>query len=215
MQDLEYRRFQSRLMPTVEEESVIGVRIPLLRKYAALLAKTEEGTQFMKELPHHYYEENNLHGFLIEKIKDYDECVKELDRFLPYVDNWATCDMMSPKILKKYPEKLLEKIREWIRSKDTYTVRFAIGCLMNDYLEEEFQENYLKMVANVESEEYYIRMMQAWYFATALAKQYEAALPLLQQNCLNVWVHNKTIQKAVESYRISPEQKNYLRTLKR
>lgn len=215
MQDLEYRRFQSRLMPTVEEESVIGVRIPLLRKYAALLAKTEEGAQFMKELPHHYYEENNLHGFLIEKIKDYDECVKELDRFLPYVDNWATCDMMSPKILKKYPEKLLEKIREWIRSKDTYTVRFAIGCLMNDYLEEEFQESYLKMVANVESEEYYIRMMQAWYFATALAKQYEAALLLLQQNCLNEWVHNKTIQKAVESYRISPEQKNYLRTLKR
>lgn len=215
MQDLEYRRFQSRLMPTVEEESVIGVRIPLLRKYAAQMAKTEEGAQFMKELPHYYYEENNLHGFLIEKIKDYDECVKELDRFLPYVDNWATCDMMSPKILKKYPEKLIEKIREWIRSEDTYTVRFAIGCLMDYYLEEEFQESYLKMAADVESEEYYIRMMQAWYFATALAKQYEAALPLLQQNCLNEWVHNKTIQKAVESYRISLEQKNYLRTLKR
>lgn len=215
MQDLQYREFQSRLMPTVEKERVIGVRTPLLRKYAVQLAKNGEAEEFIKELPHEYYEEDNLHGFLLEKIKDYEKCVKELDRFLPYVDNWATCDMMSPKTLKNHPEKLMGKIREWIQSKDTYTVRYAIGCLMKYYLEEEFQEGCLEMAANVESEEYYIRMMQAWYFATALAKQYEATVPFLQQNRLELWVHNKTIQKAVESDRISPEQKKYLRTLKR
>lgn len=168
----------------------------------------------MENLPHEYYEENNLHGFLIEKIKDFDTCIAELERFLPFVDNWATCDMMSPKVLKKYPKELLDKIKTWIRSENTYTVRYAIGCLMNDYLEEQFSTDYLDMVAAVKSEEYYIQMMQAWYFATALAKQYEAVLPYLEERRLEPWVHHKAIQKAVESYRITPEQKQYLKTLK-
>lgn len=214
MQDLKYRDFHSKLMPTVDKETVIGVRTPQLRKFASAFAKTEDAKEFMENLPHEYYEENNLHGFLIEKIKDFDICIAEIDRFLPYVDNWATCDMMSPKVLKKYPGELLDKVKKWIKSENTYTVRYAIGCLMNYYLEEQFLTEYPDMVAAVKSEEYYIRMMQAWYFATALAKQYEAVLPYLEDGRLESWVHNKTIQKAIESYRITPEQKAYLKTLK-
>lgn len=214
LQDLKYRDFHSKLMPTVDKEKIIGVRTPQLRKFANAFAKTEEAKEFLKILPHEYYEENNLHGFLIEKIKDFDQCIAELDRFLPYVDNWATCDMMSPKVLKKYPKKLLEQVKVWIKSEDTYAVRYAIGCLMNYYLEEEFSTEYPDMAAAVKSEEYYIQMMQAWYFATALAKQYEAILPYLEERRLEPWVHNKSIQKAVESYRITPEQKAYLKTLK-
>ena len=214
MQDLKYRDFHSKLMPTVAKEKIIGVRTPKLRKYASAFTKTQEASEFMKHLPHEFYEEDNLHGFLIEKIRDYDQCIKALDEFLPYVDNWATCDMMSPKALKKEPERLLEKIKVWIEAEETYVVRFAIGCLMKYYLEEYFLAEYADMVAEVESEEYYIQMMQAWYFATALAKQYDAILPYLLDGRLNVWVHNKTIQKAVESYRITPEQKAYLKTLK-
>ena len=214
MQDLKYRDFHSKLIPTVDKEMIIGVRTPQLRKFANVFAKTEDAKEFMENLPHKYYEENNLHGFLIEKIKDFDRCIEELDKFLPYVDNWATCDMMSPKVLKKYPKELLTKIRLWIRSEDTYTVRYAIGCMMNYYLEEQFSAEYPDMVAAIKSEEYYIRMMQAWYFATALAKQYETILPYLEDKKLDPWVHNKTIQKAVESYRITPEQKTYLKILK-
>lgn len=214
MRDLKYRDFHSKLMPTVDKEKIVGVRTPQLRKYANAFAKTEEAAEFMRKLPHQYYEEDNLHGFLIEKIKDYDQCTEALDMFLPYVDNWATCDMMSPKVLKKYPEKLLEKIKVWIKSEDTYVVRYAMGCLMKYYLEENFSTEYTDMVAEVQSEEYYIQMMQAWYFATALAKQYDAVLPYLLERKLGDWVHNKTIQKAVESYRITPEQKMYLKTLK-
>lgn len=214
MQDLAYRDFQSKLMPKIDRESIIGVRTPQLRKYANAFAKTDEAAQFIQHLPHQYYEENNLHGFLIEKFKDFDQCIAELDRFLPYVDNWGTCDMMSPKVLKKYPEKLLEKINVWIASEETYVVRFAIGCLMKYYLEENFQIEYVDMAAKVQSEEYYIQMMQAWYFATGLAKQYDAILPYLSEQKLSPWVHNKTIQKAVESNRITSEQKAYLKTLK-
>ena len=214
MQDLKYRDFHSKLMPTVEEERIIGVRTPQLRKYAAAFAKTDEAAEFMKQLPHQYYEEDNLHGFLIEKIKGFVQCIRALDEFLPYVDNWATCDMMSPKVFKKEPERLLEKIKVWIGAEQTYVVRFAMGCLMNYYLDERFSTEYADMVAEVQSEEYYIRMMQAWYFATALAKQYDAILPYLLEHRLSTWVHNKTIQKAVESYRITPEQKTYLKTLK-
>lgn len=217
MQDLKYRDFQSRLMPTVDKEKVIGVRTPQLRKYAATLIKnaaTEEIAEFMQKLPHQYYEEDNLHGELIVRIKDYDQCIRELDKFLPYVDNWATCDMMSPKVLKKEPERLLEKIKVWLKAEETYVVRFAMGCLMNDYLEEYFTTECADLVAEVQSEEYYIQMMQAWYFATALAKQYDAILPYLLEHRLSTWVHNKTIQKAVESYRITPEQKASLKTLK-
>ena len=214
MQDLKYRDFQSKLMPTVDKEKVIGVRTPQLRKFAGVFAKTEEAAEFLKVLPHEYYEENNLHGELIVKMKDFDQCIAELDRFLPYVDNWATCDMISPKVLKKYPERLMEKVKLWIQAEETYVVRFAMGWLMNYYLEEHFTMECPELVAGVHSEEYYIQMMQAWYFATALAKQYDAILPYLLEKKLDTWVHNKTFQKAVESYRITSEQKTYLRTLK-
>jgi len=215
LQDLKYKEFQSRLMPTVEADAIIGVRTPALRALAGKISKTEEAGEFLKILPHQYYEENNLHAFLIEKIKDYDICIQELDRFLPYVNNWATCDCMAPKVLKKHLPELLDKIREWMASDETYTVRYGIGLLMRFYLDEAFDETYLQMVAAVRSEEYYINMMIAWYFATALAKQYEVTLPYVEEQKLDVWVHNKTIQKAVESYRITSEQKIYLKTLKR
>lgn len=217
MQDLKYRDFQSKLMPTVDKEKIIGVRIPQLRKYAATFSKLTESAEvkeFMRNLPHQYYEEDNLHGFLIEKIKNYDKCISALDNFLPFVDNWATCDMMNPKVLKKEPEKLMAKIKVWLNAKETYVVRFAIGCLMNYYLEEHFTTECADLVSQVQSEEYYIQMMQAWYFATALAKQYDAILPYLLEHRLSLWVHNKTIQKAVESYRITPEQKEYLKSLR-
>ena len=218
MQDLKYRDFQSKLMPTVDKAKVIGVRIPQLRKYASSflkLSSREEINEFMHTLPHQYYEEDNLHAFIIEKIKDYEECINALNAFLPYVDNWATCDMMNPKVLKKESERLLEQVKVWLKAKETYVVRFAMGCLMNYYLDEYFTEECANLVAEVQSDEYYIQMMQAWYFATALAKQYDAVLPYLLEHKLSMWVHNKTIQKAVESYRITTEQKEYLKTLKR
>ena len=169
----------------------------------------------MKVLLHDYYEENNLHAFLIEGIRDYEECIRALDAFLPYVDNWATCDMMAPKIFKKHLAKLEPKIEEWMASEHVYTVRYGIGMLMRYYLDEEFETEYLEKVAAVESEEYYVKMMAAWYFATALAKQYEKTLPFLTEGRLEKWTHNKAVQKAVESNRITAEQKKYLRTLKR
>ena len=215
LQDLKYKEFHKRLIPTIDENTIIGVRIPALRTLVKDFSKTKEAEEFMKELPHMYYEENNVHAFLIEKIKSYDICIQELDRFLPFVDNWATCDSMAPKVLKKHLPELLDKIEEWMASDHTYTVRYGIGLLMKYYLDEAFDEKYLQMVADVYTEEYYINMMVAWYYATALAKQYEAALPYIEQQKLGVWIHNKTIQKAVESYRISPEQKSYLRTLRR
>ena len=215
LQDFKYKEFHKRLIPTIDENTIIGVRIPALRTLVKDFSKTKEAEEFMKELPHMYYEENNVHAFLIEKIKSYDICIQELDRFLPFVDNWATCDSMAPKVLKKHLPELLDKIEEWMASDHTYTVRYGIGLLMKYYLDEAFDEKYLQMVADVYTEEYYINMMVAWYYATALAKQYEAALPYIEQQKLGVWIHNKTIQKAVESYRISPEQKSYLRTLRR
>lgn len=214
LQDLKYKDFHSKLIPTVDPETVIGVRTPALRKLAKEIAKTEEAGEFLKELPHQYYEENNLHGFLIEAVKDYEECVEKLNIFLPYVDNWATCDMMRPKVFKKYREELLVQIKEWMQSEHIYTVRFAIEMLMTFYLDEWFEEEYLEWVAEIRSEEYYLNMMIAWYFATALAKQYEAVVPYIEGRRLDKWVHNKTIQKAVESYRITAEQKVYLKTLK-
>ena len=214
LQDLKYRDFQCKLMPTVAPETVIGVRTPALRALAKELAGSEEAAEFLKILPHEYYEENNLHGFLIERLKDYGETVAALDAFLPYVDNWATCDLMSPKVFKKHTNELLVKIDEWLASSETYTVRFGVEMLMSFYLDERFSSRYLEKVAEVKSEEYYINMMIAWYFATALAKQYEAALPYIERRRLDKWTHNKTIQKAVESYRITDEQKAYLKTLK-
>lgn len=214
LQDLKYRDFNSKLIPTVDRSTVIGVRTPELRKFAKAFAKTPEAAEFLQILPHKYYEENNLHGFLIENMKDYDQAIAALDAFLPYVDNWATCDLMRPKVFKKHMPELREQIKIWIASDHTYTVRFGIEMLMSFYLDEPFQPEYLEWVAGVKSEEYYVNMMIAWYFATALAKQYDATLPYIQQCRMEPWTHNKAIQKAIESYRITDEQKAYLRSLK-
>ena len=215
MQDLKYRDFQSKLIPTVEYDMVIGVRTPELRKYAKQLVKTDGISEFLRELPHAYFDENQLHAFIISEIKDYEKCLQEVEIFLPYVDNWATCDQMSPTVFKKHKEELLRNIRKWLASDKTYTVRFAIEMLMKHFLEEDFTIEYPEMVAKIRSDEYYINMMIAWYFATALAKQYEAVVPFIEHRCLDVWTHNKAIQKSVESYRITGEQKEYLRSLKR
>ncbi len=214
LQDKAYRDFHSKLIPSVNPENIIGVRTPVLRKYAKQLSKTPQAEEYLKLLPHKYYDENNLHGFLIEDIKDYDAVITALDAFLPYVDNWATCDMMSPKFFQKHLPELLVKIREWITSDHTYTIRFGIGMLMKYYLDEAFSSEYPDMVAAVRSEEYYVNMMIAWYFATALTKQYDAVLPYLENHRLSRWTHNKAIQKAIESYRITAGQKVYLRSLK-
>lgn len=214
LQDTEYKAFHSKLMPTVSPDTIIGVRTPVLRKLAKELSKHPEIKDFLNNLPHKYYEENNLHGFIIEAIKDYDTVIAELDKFLPYVDNWATCDLMSPKILKKHTDELLEKINIWINSQATYTIRFGIKMLMSFYLDEHFKPEYLTLVSEIKSEEYYVKMMTAWYFATALAKQYENTLPYIEEKKLSQWTHNKAIQKAVESNRIPQNTKEYLKTLK-
>ena len=215
MQDLKYKDFQAKLMPTVEKERIIGVRTPLLRAFAKNLSKTGAVSVFLKSLPHKYYEEDNLHAFLIEEIKDYSECIRELNNFLPYVNNWATCDSMTPKVLKKNKEKLLAQIYIWLKSNKIYTVRFAIKCLMTHFLDDDFNEEYLETVSKIKSDEYYIKMMIAWYFATALAKQYESTVKYIENEKLEFWIHNKTIQKAIESFRIPDEKKSYLKTLRR
>lgn len=214
LKDEEYKLFQCKLMPTVDPDRVIGVRSPEIRKLSKELWRMENAKDFMHCLPHFYYDENNLHACFIEKIKDFDECISELDRFLPFVDNWATCDMMNPKVLKNNPQKLSKKAFEWMKSEHTYTVRYGIGVLMRHFLDDNFDLKYLQKVAEIRSDEYYINMMIAWYFATALAKQYEAVLPFLKLRKLDTWTHNKAVQKAIESYRITDEQKVYLRTLK-
>ena len=214
MQDTEYRDFNSKLIPTVKKEDMIGVRTPELRKYAKKLLKEEGMEDFLHSIPHKYFDENQLHAFIISEIKDFKICMDELINFLPYLDNWATCDQLSPKIFKKYRNDLLPHIYEWLKSDKTYTVRFGIGMLMEYFLDEDFKTEYPEMVAAVRSEEYYINMMTAWYFATALAKQYESILPFIEGNKLDTWTHNKSIQKAIESNRISAEQKNYLKGLK-
>ncbi len=215
MQDLKYKDFHLKLIPGVDPDSVIGVRTPELRKYAKQLFKhVGDSNAFMDDLPHTYYDEMNLHGFLIEQIKDYDECVRRLDEFLPYVNNWATCDLVSPKIFKKCKADLYKQIDIWLESEQTYVKRFAIEMLMSHFLDEDYTVEVLEKVARVESEEYYIEMMVAWFFATALAKQYDDAVVYITEKKLPVWTHNKTIQKAVESNRIDKETKDYLRTLK-
>jgi len=214
LQDLSYKRFQCKLMPTVDPNTVIGVRTPELRKFAKQLAKTEDMDTFLNQLPHQYYDENNLHGFLIELCGDFETVVALLDQFLPYVNNWATCDLCRPKIFKKHLPQLLPHIKRWMASTETYTVRFGLGMLMQFYLDDAFLPEYLDMAAALRSDEYYINMMIAWFFATALAKQYQETLPYIEECRLEPWIHNKAIQKAVESYKITPEQKTYLKTLK-
>ena len=214
MRDEGYKAFHAKLVPTLDPERIIGVRTPKLRRYAAQISKTPQAAQFMNELPHRYYEENNIHAFLAERIRDFDTAIFELERFLPCIDNWATCDQMSLKCFKKSPEELLPHIREWIDSERTYTMRFGVGCLMEVFLDEHFSPEYPEMVSKIRSGEYYVNMMTAWYFATALAKQYDAVLPYIERRRLDQWTHRKTIQKAIESYRVSDEHKQYLRTLK-
>lgn len=213
-QDEKYRDFQAKLLPTVNPQSVIGVRTPVLRAFAKNLYKENDFSGFFDDLPHKYFDENQLHAFLISEIKDFDFCIDELNKFLPFVDNWATCDQMSPKVFKNHKKELLEQIKIWILSEKTYTVRFAVGMLMQHFLDEDFSLEFPKMILKIRSEEYYVKMMVAWYFATALAKQYDAVLPFLENKSLEKWTHNKAIQKALESYRVSDEQKKYLRTLK-
>ena len=214
LQDLSYRDFHAKLMPTVDKARVIGVWTPKLRAFAKEFGKTEEAKEFLKVLPHQYYEENNLHGLLIEQIKDYPTLIGELNRFLPCIDNWATCDLLTVRVVKKHLDTFTEEVERWLASDHTYTIRFGIGMLMRYYLEEHFSLEYPEKVAKIRSKEYYVNMMRAWYFATALAKQYEAIFPFLEEKRLDAWTHNKTIQKAIESYRITQEQKAYLRTLR-
>lgn len=214
LQDPKYREFQCRLMPTVNPDTVIGVRTPALRTLAKECSP-EDARHFLDALPHAYYEENNLHGILLSRLKGPSETIAELDRFLPYVDNWATCDLISPRCFRRHPPELLSSVRRWLSSGAVYTVRFGIGVLLGFYLDEAFRPEYLDWAAAAISGDYYVDMMVAWYFATALAKQYESALPYLENGRLSLFVHNKTIQKAVESYRVSGEHKAYLRTLRR
>lgn len=215
LQDINYKAFHEKLIPTVPPETVIGIRTPVLRRFASDYAKTPDAAEFRASLPHAYYEENNLHAFLIEKIRDFDQALAALEAFLPYINNWATCDAFAPKVFAKHTDELLPHIESWIASEKTYTVRYGLGTLMRYYLDEHFKPEYLTLAAGVRSEEYYVNMMIAWFFATALAKQYDAALQILLEHKLDIWTHNKAIQKARESYRITDAQKAYLSTLKR
>ena len=215
LRDDAYGDFTAKLIPNVGRERIIGVRTPALQRFAKAFAKRPEAEEFLTELPHFYLEENGLHAALINGMRNYDECVAALDAFLPYVDNWATCDSLGPACFKRQHGRLIGDVRRWMASGRLYTVRFGIGMLMAHFLDGDFAPEQLDWVAAIATEEYYLRMMQAWYFATALAKQFDAALPVLEQHRLESWTHNKTIQKAVESRRITPEQKAYLKTLRR
>lgn len=211
LRDEKYRDFQSKLVPSVPAESVIGVRTPELRRLAKEVVAAPD---FLSELPHQYFEENQLHAFIISGMKDFDECISHLEAFLPYVDNWATCDQMSVKLFKKHTQRLIPQVKMWLDSGHTYTVRYGIGCLMNFYLDSEFSPEYPELVAGIRSSEYYVNMMTAWYFATALAKRYDETVKYIEQHRLDDRTHLKAIQKAIESSRISDERKEYLRTLK-
>lgn len=215
LQDIKYREFHSRLMPNIDPERIIGIRIPELRKLAKELVNNGKAEAFIKNLPHYYYEENNLHSFIIEQIKDYDLLIKELDRFLPFVDNWATCDSLRPKAFNNNSDRLITDAFRWMSSSHEYTVRFGIEVMMLYYLDGNFKKDFPKRIAELESDKYYINMMIAWYFATALAKQWDAVIPFIENNQLSPWINNKTIQKAAESFRITPEQKKYLKAFKR
>lgn len=212
--DKKYAVFQSKLTPTVPSEQFIGVRVPVLRKLAKTLHNTNEAQQFLHQVPHKYFDENMLHSLLICELCEYEQCLVELERFLPYIDNWAVCDILSPKLFKKHRQDLIIKVKEWIGSSHSYTCRFGIGMLMQHFLEEDFREEYLQLPASIHSEEYYVQMMVAWFFATALAKQWDATIVYLEEKRLDKTVHRKTIQKAIESYRVTEQQKAYLRTLR-
>ena len=215
LQDKDYRLIQVKTITNINPDTIIGVRTPELRKLAKELYKSNNYEEFINDLPHKYFDENQLHAFIISEIKDYDKCLYEFKKFLLYVDNWATCDQSTPKVFSKNLDKLINEIKKWIKSKETYTIRFGISMLMRNYLDDNFKEEYLELVSKIKSDEYYVNMMIAWYFATALAKQYDSTIKYIENNKLDIWVHNKTIQKAVESYRVTDEHKDYLRSLKR
>ncbi len=215
LRDESYRTFHKKLIPEISEDKIIGVRTPMLRAYAKEVAKRPECYAFLQELPHTYYEENNLHGALLSLLyKDVESYIEELEKFLPYIDNWATCDMMGPKVFKKNLPLVYEYIKKWIASGDTYTIRFGVVTLLGYFLEDAFLPEMLDLAAEISSEEYYVKMAVAWYFSMALVKQYETALPYLEKKILPDWTHNKSIQKAIESRQISEEIKVYLKTLK-
>ncbi|MBR5565436.1 MAG: DNA alkylation repair protein [Roseburia sp.] len=215
LRDEAYFNFHKKLIPEIPEETIIGVRTPILRSYAKEMAKRPEAYAFLQELPHTYYEENNLHGALLGLLyKDVESYLHEVEKFLPYIDNWATCDMMGPKVFKKNLPLVYEYVKQWIVSGDTYTVRFGIVTLLGYFLEDAFLPEMLELVAGIDSEEYYIKMAVAWYFSMALVKQYDATIPYLQKQVMSAWTHNKAIQKAIESYQIDKETKEYLRSLK-
>lgn len=215
LRDEGYAQFSSGLLPNIPRDCFIGVRTPALRNVAKRLYKNGEYNDFLDSIPHRYFDENQLHGFIISLIKDEAECQKRLSEFLPCIDNWATCDQCSPVIFKKNPKLVLTHIDEWLKSGHTYTIRFGIGMLMQHFLDELFEERFLLMVLGVQSEEYYVNMEIAWYMATALAKQWDSAIRYLENGCMESFIHNKTIQKARESYRISSERKEYLKTLRK
>ncbi|MBQ4396677.1 MAG: DNA alkylation repair protein [Clostridia bacterium] len=210
----EYRAFQSKLVPTISKDTILGVRTPDMRKIAKEIKETEEAEAFLKELPHAYYEENLVHFFLIAMIKDFDDCIKQVEIFLPYVDCWPVCDQASPKVFTKNHDRFLPFIKKWLESEHVYTVRFGIRMLMNEFLGEDFRPEYLAWVASVNGGDYYIRMMVAWFFATALAKRYDESIVYIEQRRLAPWIHKKTIQKAIESFRVSDEHKAYLKTMR-
>ena len=214
-QDKAYKEFQKNLIPGYDTDRMIGVRTPQLRALAKVFGSREDAGDFLNDLPHVYFDENQIHAFILEGFKDFDACMASVEAFLPYVDNWATCDQLSPKVFRKYKDKLLARIRVWLASDEPFTVRFGIGMLMQHFLDVDFDPVYPEMVAQIRTNEYYVNMMIAWYFATALAKQYDAVLPYIQDRRLAPWTHNKAIQKAIESRRIAPKQKEYLRSFKR
>lgn len=214
-QDIKYKDFQSNLVPNIDKETIIGVRTPNMRQIAKDVYNSEEAKEFLNTLPHKYYEENLVHFFLIAMIKDFNLCVEEVNKFLPYVDCWPVSDQSSPKVFKKNHDKLIPLIKNWIASDHVYTARFGIRILMNEFLDDDFKEEYFTLVINKKGEDYYLKMMVAWYFATALAKKYDFAVKVIEENKLDQWCHNKAIQKALESYRVSDSHKEYLRSLKR
>ena len=213
--DLKYKTFQSKLIPNIDSSTMIGVRTPELKIIAKNLYKNNDYELFLNSLPHNYYEENIIHGLIISEIKDYDLCINYIDKFLPYIDNWAVCDQTIPKVFKKHKKEILIKINEWIKSKEVYKIRFGVKTLMNYFLDDDFNKDYLKLPLIIKNDDYYVKMMIAWFYATALAKQYDETIKIIESNVLDIFIQNKTIQKAIESFRVTDEHKKYLRTLKR
>ena len=210
--DAKYRVFTLPLIPNVDEKTFIGVRLPVIKKYAKDLSENER-LEFLNDLPHQYHEENLLHAFILSNMKDYDEFIKYVDAFLPYVSNWSVCDTICNKHLYKHLDKLIKEVYAWLKSKELYRVRYAVKCLMNYYLDEHFQDEHLRRVAQIKLTDYYVEMMNAWYIATGLAKNYDSFIKAIEEHRFDPVTHNKAFRKAIESYRVSEEHKAYLKTL--